>query len=240
MTSPSTLCRALALFVLLALNLAHAQEATIRKNLGERMPRFPEIVEIAKTPMPGLFEVRTSNDELFYTDAEANFLLQGVLVDTQSRVNLTEMRLNEISGVAFSAMPLKDAITIVRGKGTRKLVVFDDPNCPYCKRLERDLAKLDDVTIHVFLYPVLGQDSIDKSNHIWCAKDRQKAFSEWMLGGRVPPKATCDTAAISRNLTFGQKYRIRGTPTMFLTDGTRLPGYVAGNELDKMLNDRVN
>ena len=150
---------------------ASAQEATLRKNLGERLPQLQKIEEVSKTPIPGLFEVRVNGTDIFYTDAEGNYLLQGNLIDTRQRRNLTEERIDKLSAIAFDALPFKDAFTIVRGNGKRKLAVFEDPNCGYCKRFERDLQKVDNVTVYMFLYPILSADSNDKSKNIWCAKD---------------------------------------------------------------------
>src|SRR5690606_24487191 len=144
----------------------------IRKNLADRLPNLPKIDQISKTPMPGLFEVRVNGTEIFYTDPQGNFLIQGALIDTRSRVDLTEQRGNKLTEIAFGDLPLKDAFTLVRGNGKRQMAVFEDPNCGYCKRFERELAKVDNVTVHLFLYPILGADSVEKSRSIWCAKDK--------------------------------------------------------------------
>ena len=214
---------------------AHAQEATIRKNLAERLPSLPKIEEVRAAPIKGLYEVRVNQSEVFYTDAKGDFLIQGSIIDTQKRVDLTEERVNKLNAVAFKDLPLKDAFTIVRGKGTRKLAVFEDPNCGYCKRFERDLAKIDDVTVYVFLYPILGQDSVEKSRHIWCAKDRAQAFHDWMNDSVTPNAANCDTSALQRNVEFGRKTRITGTPTVFFADGTRVPGAIGADRVEAML-----
>ena len=214
---------------------AHAQEATIRKNLSERLPSLPKIDEVRPAPIKGLYEVRVNQSEVFYTDAKGDFLIQGSIIDTQKRVDLTEERVNKLNAVAFKDLPLKDAFTIVRGKGTRKLAVFEDPNCGYCKRFERDLAKIDDVTVYVFLYPILGQDSVEKSRHIWCAKDRAQAFQDWMTDSVTPTAANCDTSALQRNVEFGRKTRITGTPTVFFADGTRVPGAIGADRVEAML-----
>ncbi|MDI9332375.1 MAG: DsbC family protein [Alphaproteobacteria bacterium] len=214
---------------------AQGQEAQIRKNLTERLPNMTRIEEVRRTPMVGLFEVRTENNEIYYTDAEANHLIQGELIDLRQKRNLTEERLEKLNAIDFSKLPFKDSFTIVQGNGQRMMAVFADPNCGYCKRFERDLQKLDNVTIHVFIYPVLGQDSIDKSRHIWCAKDRVKAWHDWMLRGVTPSAASCDTAAIERNIDFGRKNRITGTPTTFTAGGARLPGAVPLPQLEKQL-----
>lgn len=213
-----------------------AQEATIRKNLAERLPQLGKIDEVNRTPMSGLFEVRMGTDVL-YTDAEGNFLIQGSLIDTKQQRNLTEERVEKLLAVDFSSLPIKDAFTIVRGNGKRKLAVFEDPNCGYCKRFERDLQKVDNVTIHMFLYPILSADSTDKSRNIWCAKDRSKAWLDWMVRDVAAPSATCDTGALVRNLEFGKKHKITGTPTLIFADGSRVPGAINSQQVEKFLAD---
>ncbi len=216
---------------------ALAQEATIRKNLGERIPNLPKIDEITKSPMPGLYEVRIGGTDIVYTDAEGNFLIQGNLIDTKQRRNLTEERIEKLTAIDFGALPVKDAFTIVRGDGKRKLAVFEDPNCGYCKRFEADLQKVNNVTIHMFLLPILGKDSMEKSKNIWCAKDRAKAWSDWMLRDIIPAAATCDTTALTRNVEFSRKHKITGTPTLVFADGSRVPGAISAAQVDKLLTD---
>ena len=167
--------------------------AAIRKNLAERLPNFPAIEEISKTPMPGLFEVRVNGTDLLYTDAEGNFLIQGMLIDTKARVNLTEERTDKLTAIAYKDLPFKDAFTIVKGNGKRKLAVFEDPNCGYCKRFERDLQNVDNITVYLFLYPILSPDSAEKSRNVWCAKDRVAAWQDMMVREKVPAAASCDT-----------------------------------------------
>ncbi|HSW20128.1 MAG TPA: DsbC family protein [Ramlibacter sp.] len=225
------------LAALAALSLAggaQAQEAVIRKNLGERIPQLSNIDEISKTPMAGLFEVRIGTD-LFYTDAQGNYLLHGSLIDTRAKKNLTEERTEKLSAVDFSALPTKDSFTIVRGDGKRKIALFQDPNCTYCKRFERDLQKVDNITITMYLYPILGPDSTVKARNIWCAKDKAKAWTDWMVRDQVPAEASCDTAAVARNVEFGRRYRITGTPTMIFVNGTRVPGAISVAQLEKHL-----
>ena len=221
---------------LLAAGAVHAEEATIRKNLSERLPQLQKIDEVTKTPMPGLFEVRVGTD-LFYTDAEGNYLIQGQLMDTRARRNLTEDRTEKLLAVDFNSLPLKDAFTIVRGDGSRKLAVFEDPNCGYCKRFERDLAKVDNVTVHMFLYPILGPDSADKSRNIWCAKDKGKAWTDWMVKDQAAAAASCDAAVLARNVEFGKKHKITGTPTIIFANGSRVPGAISTAQIEKMLAD---
>ena len=213
---------------------ATAQESAIRKTLAERIPQLEKIDEVRATPMGGLYEVRVGTD-LFYTDAKGNFLIQGELIDTKARRNLTEDRINKLTAVDFNALPLQDAFATVRGNGKRKLVVFADPNCGYCKRFERDLQNVDNVTIYTFLYPILSPDSAEKSRNIWCAKDRNNAWNDWMLREKTPAAASCDTAALQRNLAFGKKHKITGTPTLLFANGARVPGAIGAADIEKRL-----
>lgn len=208
----------------------------LAKRLAERIPQMAPIDEVRATPMPGLYEVRMGHD-LFYTDARGDYLIQGELIDTRARRNLTEDRINQLTAVDFARLPLTDAITVVRGKGERKLAVFEDPNCGYCKRFERDMTGIDNVTVYVFLYPILSADSVEKSRNIWCAADRAAAWEGYMLHDRQPASASCNIDAIERNLAFGRKHKITGTPTLIFTDGQRVPGAIPAavvqNYLDK-------
>ena len=234
MTLIRTLLAAASLGVALT---ATAQEpAAIRKTLVERIPHLEKIDEIRPTAMKGLYEVRVGTD-LFYTDTKGNFLIQGELIDTQARRNLTEDRIKQLTAVDFNALPLQDAFVTVRGNGKRKLVVFADPNCGYCKRFERDLLNVDNITIHTFLYPILSPESAEKSRNIWCAKDRTTAWNDWMLRDKTPPAASCDTTALQRNLAFGKKHKITGTPTLLFANNLRIPGAVGAAEIEKRLTE---
>ena len=223
---------------------AQADEASIRKNIAERIPQLKQIDEVSKSPVPGIYELRVNGTEIFYTDADANYLIQGNLIDTKLRRNITEERIEKLTAIAFDALPLKDAFTIVRGNGKRKLAVFEDPNCGYCKRFERDLQKVDNVTISMFLYPILSPDSNEKSKAIWCAKDKGKAWQDYMVRDvalpAVPGAPGCDTTAITRNLELGKKHKITGTPTLIFADGARVPGAISSAQVEKYLSDVKN
>jgi thiol:disulfide interchange protein DsbC len=220
----------------LVATIVHADEAAIRKNLAERIPNFPKIEEVNKSPIAGLYEVRIGN-EILYTDETGSFIVQGSIIDTKTRTNLTEERLEKLSAIDFAALPLKDAITIKQGSGARKLAVFVDPNCGYCKRFERDLVTIKDVTIYTFLYPILGPDSNVKSRDIWCAKDAGKTWRAWMVDGVTPPKnlGACDTGALDRNLALGQKHRVQGTPALVFENGVRKPGALPAAQVEQLL-----
>ena len=226
----------LALLTTLAVGVL-AQEATIRKNIAARLPQLKAIDEVRKTDLPGIFELRVNGTEIFYTDAQGNYLIDGSLIDTRNRRNLTEERVDKLIAIPFDSLPIKDAFTIVRGTGERKMAVFEDPNCGYCKRFERDLQKVDNVTVYLFLYPILGADSTEKSKAIWCAKDRVLAWQDWMLRDQAAPAAAamCDTSALARNVDVGRKHKITGTPTLLFTNGARVPGAVDNKKIEQML-----
>ena len=230
-----------ALLALAALALwgtgAQAQEAAIRKTLAERLPLLGTIDEITKAPMPGLYEIRIGAN-IYYSDATGNFLFQGALIDTKLQKNLTEEREEKLLAIDFSALPLKDAFTIVRGNGKRKVAVFEDPNCGYCKRFERDLQKVDNITVYMFLYPILGPDSTEKSRNLWCSADKGKAWLDWMVRDHAAPKAgACDSTALTRNVEYGKRHRITGTPTLVFANGTRVPGAIGTADIEKLLAD---
>ncbi|MDI3382572.1 DsbC family protein [Xenophilus aerolatus] len=224
---------ALATLVLSAAFGAHAGEAEIRKSLAA-IPQLAKIDEVRKSPMPGIWEVRVGFD-LYYTDEQGSYLMQGQMIDVKARKNLTEERVDKLSQVAFDQLPVDDAFKIVRGNGKRKLAVFEDPNCGYCKHFEADLRNVDNVTVYLFLYPVLGPDSVVKSRDIWCAKDKGKTWTDWMVGGVKPSSGDCDVAALKRNVEFGRKYNITGTPTLIFADGSRAPGAIPAAQVEKML-----
>lgn len=227
----------IAIAGLLASGALFAQEAAIRKALAERIPALPKIDEVRPTPVAGIFEVRFAGTEIIYTDARGEYILQGSLIETKTMSNLTEARIEKLSAVDFAELPVKDAIAIKQGSGTRKMAVFVDPNCGYCKRFERDLVAIKDVTIYTFLLPILGPDSTAKSRDIYCAKDPAKTWRAWMVDGVTPPKVMekCDTAAIDRTLEFGRKIRVNGTPAVIFEDGTRKPGAIPGAMVEQLL-----
>lgn len=232
--------RLLAALTALALGCtaALAQEAVIRKVLPERLPKLPKIDEVTRSPIPGLWEVRYGGTEILYTDDKGeHILINGSLIETKTRTDLTEARLNKALALDWDKLPLKDAMVVKQGNGSRKLAIFEDPNCGYCKQFEREVAQIKDVTVYTFLIPILGPDSVTKSRDIWCAADNGKAWREWMLENKTPPKSIgkCDIAALDRNLAFARSYRINGTPAVLFEDGTRKPGAIPGAMIEKLL-----
>jgi thiol:disulfide interchange protein DsbC len=215
--------------------LAFADEAAIRKNIGERVPNFPKIDEITKTAIPGVYELRVGTD-ILYTDEQGDHIIEGQMIETKTRANLTEQRVAKLTAIDFKTLPLKDALVWKQGTGERKLVVFADPNCGYCKKFERDLQAVKDVTVYTFLYPILGPDSSEKSKQIWCAKDNTKTWRDWMIKNTpIAESPACDTSALSRNIALGRKHRITGTPGLVYEDGKMQPGAVGAEAVERQL-----
>lgn len=207
-------------------------EAVIKRTLESRLGGI-KVDAVTKTPYLGLYEVRLDS-EILYTDEKMNYIFSGNIIDAKSMQNLTEKRLRDLTAIKWENLPLDAAVKTVRGNGKRVLANFSDPNCPYCKRFEKDLAKVDDVTIYTFLYPILSQDSQEKSKAVWCSADKSKAWSELMLNGTVPTAARCDTP-IDKNLALGRKYRVTGTPTLVFANGERVPGAIPAEQIEKLL-----
>ena len=237
MSSLSRLRSAAGLAALLTFSLgaAFADEAAIRKNISERLPDFPKIDEITKTPIPGLYEVRMGT-EVIYSDEQGSYLIEGSLIDTRSKANLTEARVAKLTAIDFASLPLKDALVWKTGTGARRIAVFADPNCGYCKKFERDLLQVKDLTVYTFLIPILGGDSPEKAANIWCAKDRTATWRDWMVEGKAPPRnmGACETP-MARNLALSRKHKVNGTPAIVFEDGTRVPGAMGAEALEKQL-----
>lgn len=213
---------------------ALASEAMVKQAIEKKYPDV-RVESVTRTPIAGLYEVYARGDVL-YVDEDVNYMIvQGRMIDVERQTDLTAQRMRVLTGVKFDQLPLNLAFRKVQGKGTHKLAYFADPNCPYCKQLEAILAKLEDVTIYFFLYPVLGQDSYDKARAVWYSKDRVRAWDDMMLRGK-PPKGVgnCDTP-IDSILAFGREKNIRGTPTLIFANGQRVTGLIPAEELTKLL-----
>jgi thiol:disulfide interchange protein DsbC len=215
---------------------AAAQDPAAERIKAELKKKISEanVDAVRKVPYGGLYEV-TVGSEIFYTDEKATFLLLGSLVDTRTRENVTEARLRQINRVAFDSLPLDSAVKIVRGNGSRRVAVFADPNCGYCKRFERDLIGVNDITVYLFLYPILAPDSVQKAKAVWCAPDRGKAWLDYMVRDMAVPVDTACATPIDKILEFGKSKRIQGTPTIFFEDGERVPGAIAMADFEKRL-----
>ncbi|MDP5238187.1 DsbC family protein [Uliginosibacterium sp. 31-16] len=215
---------------------ALAGEAEVRKALGNIMREEGKIVSLQKVSYGNLYEVVLSNGDLVYVDDKGSFLLMGQIVDLKTKKNVTAARESELSRVNIAELPLNQAVKQVRGSGKRTLITFEDPNCSYCKKLAKELKDLKDTTIYTFMIPILTPDSMDKSRNIWCAKDRAASWNDWMTENKAPVDAQCDNP-ITKNAEMARKYRITGTPTMFLADGSRLGGYLPPAELEKAISE---
>jgi thiol:disulfide interchange protein DsbC len=226
----------LALAVVCVSAAAQNVEAEVRKAMQTRYPGI-SVESVAKTPMPGIFEVY-ANGAVLYTDKDVNYIIaEGRLVDTKTRTDLTAERLRRLQALPFDSLPLNQSFKVVRGNGKRKLAYFADPNFGFCKKFEQTLLSVKDVTIHVFLYPILSADSVDKAQAVWCSKDKAKTWNDWMQKGVVPqPSAgNCDTP-LDKIVQYGQQKGISGTPTLVFADGSRVPGMMPLEDLNKMLD----
>ena len=215
--------------------VAQADEAEVRKNMQARYPGIP-VESVTRTPMPGIYEV-FANGIIIYTDKNVDYVIaEGRLVDAKTRVDLTSKRLRTLQRISFSSLPLDLTFKLVRGNGKRKIGYFADPNCVYCKKFEQELLSVDDLTVYVFLYPILSQDSFDKAHNVWCSTDRVKTWNDWMQKGVVPKAAENCDSPIDKIVQYGREKRINGTPTLIFTDGSRVPGVIPAAELNKMLD----
>ncbi len=212
---------------------ALADEANVKKAVESRLGS--KVSSIAKTAYFGLYEVYIDG-QIIYTDDKVSALMIGTLIDGKTMKNVTEERMQKLNAIKFSDLPLDLAVKQVRGDGKRVFATFEDPNCGYCKKLAKDLLKLDNVTIYTFLYPILSPDSLEKSNQIWCSADKAKAWNDWMVDGKAPGgKGDCDTAAVQKTVETGRKLAINGTPTIFFADGERVPGAVPVARIEQKL-----
>jgi thiol:disulfide interchange protein DsbC len=223
------------LMSLLLTTACSAGQDEIKKNLQARYPNI-EINSVTESPIKGLYEVVVQGSQVIYTDGKADYLIDGMLIDTASKRNLTQEKILKLSAVNFDSLPLDQAIKIVRGDGKRRLAVFSDPDCPFCKRLEPELAKLDNVTIYIFEYPLaMHADAAHKSRLVWCSPDRAKAWDDLMLRGKLPEGKDDCANPISANLALGEKLNVQGTPHLILPNGQRIPGMVPYEKLEMML-----
>lgn len=224
--------KAFLLFIA-TLSVAYAGEAEIKSVLQKKVPQIGQINQVNKSPVPGLYEVITQ-DHLFYTDGKAQFLIDAAVYDLKTMRNVTEERSRKLFALDFSKLPLELAVKQVKGNGSRKLAIFTDPNCGFCKKLEKELLHIDNVTIYQFMYPVFpGSD--EKVRNVWCSKDRSKAWDDLMLNDIMPAAGNCDTPT-EKVLALGRSLKINGTPGLIFGDGTSNPGYMPAAELEKALS----
>ncbi len=214
----------------------YADNERLRATLEERMPGV-KIGQISPGPVPGLFEVVVNNLNVIYTDKKGELAFIGNVVNLKTKESLTKKRAEELAFVDFSQIPLTQAIVKVKGDGSRKLVVFSDPDCPYCKQLEKELAFLDNVTIYTMLYPLeeLHPDARKKSEAVWCASDRAKAWDDLMLYGKQPVAvAECKTP-LDDIQKLAQRLSITGTPGLVFANGKLVPGTLKTEQIEELL-----
>ncbi|MGQ5524977.1 DsbC family protein [Chitinimonas sp. PSY-7] len=221
-------------------NAAGESPASVKAEMEKKFPQRP-VTSVRATPIKGMYEVVLGSKQIVYTDAKVDHLFVGDMIDVKTRSSLTEARVRELSRTDFSTLPLDKAIKEVRGKGTRKVAVFSDPDCPFCKKLERDtIAKLDDVTVYTFLMPLaqLHPDAARKSSLIWCAEDRQKAWSNWIMDGKlVEGDGSCATP-LAEIASIAEKLEINGTPAMVFESGEMVSGAIDAKEFEAKLNSK--
>jgi thiol:disulfide interchange protein DsbC len=212
-------------------------EANLKKSIEAALGEGAKVDSVRKAGALNLYEVQIGGD-ILYTDDKVTHLVVGHILDAKTRKDLTQERLDKLSQIKFSELPLDLAIKQVKGNGgngKRTIATFEDPNCTYCKRLAHELQGVTDMTIYTFLYPILSPDSVDKSKAIWCAGDRAKAWNDYMLNGTVPTAAKCDTTALDKVMATARKLNVRGTPAIFLADGSRVPGFMPAAQLEQAM-----
>jgi thiol:disulfide interchange protein DsbC len=214
---------------------AQANESVIRKALLQQFPGAT-ISSVQKTPYSGLFEVYLDG-QVVYVDAKAQYVFAGDVIDLKNRTNLTKARLSQLQAVKWDTFPLDNALKTVKGNGARKLILFSDVDCPYCRKFEAELAKVDNITVYTFLYPIEGlhPNAPQASKQIWCAPDRNKAWDDYIANRSVPKNEGKCANPVDANITLGNKLRVSGTPTLFFANGQRVPGMVPAAELEKLL-----
>ncbi len=226
-------------FTLLSLitSLALADEMSVKKAVEAAYPKF-KVESVSKTPYAGLYEVFMGG-QIIYTDEKMTFLIaEGRLVDPKTKKDITGERMEELTKIDFNSLPLEQAIKVVKGNGSRKLVVFSDVDCPYCKRLEQnELTNITDVTIYTFLYPIeqLHPDAASKSKLIWCANNRVKAWEDWIFNNQLPKSAGTCEVPLEKIGQLAKKIGVTSTPTLIFSDGKRMLGAQPYKEIERTM-----
>lgn len=220
--------RVIAALSLLGLSaVAFAHEAAVRRMVQDKLRGGGQLESVRKAPFGELYEVVVRSPDgpvIYYVDTEASVIIAGQVIDAKSGRNLTEERQRKLTAVKWETLPFQWAITSVRGSGRRKIAILSDPNCPYCKRFEEDLAKLDDITVHILPWGVVKPESVRQVKAVWCSKDRVRAWNDLMLR-RIEPQAgtDCDNP-IDEIIEFGRSLGANATPTWFVETGERYSG----------------
>lgn len=214
---------------------AATQVASIKNTLEKRFSGT-KVVDVQPSPIPGLYEVFLG-DRIVYSDATAEHVIVGNLIETRTQTDLTAARMDQRNAIDFKSLPFDKAIKIVRGNGHRQLAVFEDPDCPFCRRLEEELVSVPDTTVYVFLFPIdsLHPQATLHSRQIWCAPDRAQAWTQWVLQRKALPAATCKGDPVAELAKLGEKLYVDGTPTLFFSNGKRVGGAIPTEELQMRL-----
>jgi thiol:disulfide interchange protein DsbC len=236
---PRFLHRMVLAAALLCAGAAAANESAIRKALEPKLGSA-KIEGVQPTPMPGLWEVRVRTAEgvqLFYSDSNGGYLIEGNLHDLRANRNLTDERMRRLNAIKVESLPLDQAVKIQRGDGRRTLVMFSDPYCPYCQQFEQTLLKVDNITVYVFMYPVIRPQNADHSKAVWCSPDRAKAWLDLALQHKRPAAAASCDNPVEKNLDLGRALRVNSTPTLIFANGEKVSGGMSGADLVKLLDE---
>jgi thiol:disulfide interchange protein DsbC len=228
---------ALALCAAAANAAAPANADAVRKTLHERFPNLKIADVRAASALPGWYEVFTGS-QLVYSDVTGDHLFVGKLIDTHTKEDLAATELENRLVIDFQKLPFERAIKIVKGDGSRRLALFEDPDCPFCQQFEHELANINNVTLYVFLFPLaeLHPQARVHAHAIWCARDRADAWTHWMLERKDPGPAECKDDPIDQLQTLGADLNVTGTPTFFLVNGKRVEGTLAASKLEELLS----
>lgn len=233
--------RMLAAAALLATAFAAAaDEAAVRRLLQDKLRGEGRLESVQKAPYADLYEVVIRSPDgpaIYYVDGRATVIITGQVVDAKTGRNLTQERERKLNAIRWDSLPFEWAITTVRGDGRRKIAILSDPNCPYCKRLESDLATLSDITVHILPLAILGPESVRLAKAVWCSRDRAKAWDDVMFRRIQPrPERDCDTP-VEKLQEFGRRIGAGATPTWFLESGERLSGALPLDEVRRLLDE---
>jgi len=226
----SALCAAM-----IFISTAQADENSVRRSFQARFPGM-KIESVTRMPFPGLYEI-VFDGQVVYSDEKLTYMMLGNLFDLRSSKerNLTGERRDQIASGALAGAQA-NAIKRVRGNGKRVVYTFEDPNCGYCKELQKELNKMTDITVYTFLLPILSPDSVEKSKLVWCSKDRSRTWDDLMNKAFLPangPK-NCVTP-IEENEALAKRFGVRGTPAIYLANGQQVGGYVPAEKLEQAL-----
>lgn len=215
-----------------------AQEQAVKHDLEKKIEKL-SIQSVHRLPMGELYEVILDNNEILYTNAKTEFTIVGHIFNNADMSDLTQARLDDLSKIDFKTLPLAQAFKQVKGNGSRQIVVFEDPNCGYCKMLHKNLESISDITVHIFVIDVLGESSTQLGQQLLCAPDSAQAWNDWMVHKQLPSviASNCDASVLAKNDVLAKQLGVSGTPTIFFENGKRIPGVMDAASLEQMMNE---